>query len=58
MAILRAIDPPTPFASTKDLQAFLDRWEGTPEAAELQILQVDLQETRDELARRQGKNVS
>ena len=55
MATLPVIDAPTPFASTKDLQAFLDQWEGTPEADQFKILQVDLEVTREELARRAGK---
>ena len=58
MPVLPVIDPPGPFASTKDLQAFLDQWAGTPEADQLKILQVDLAVTREELARRAGKTGS
>ena len=52
MAVLPMIDTPTPFASTKELQDFLSRWEGTSEAQSLALLQVDLSMAREELARR------
>lgn len=58
MAVLPMIDMSTPFASTKELQDFLSRWEGTSEAQSLALLQVDLSMAREELARRAGKKAS
>ena len=58
MTVWPVIDPPGPFASTKDLRDFLDRWEGTREADKLKTLQTDLRVAREELARRGDKIVS
>ena len=58
MTVLPMIDTPTPFASTKELQDFLGRWEGTSEAQSLALLQMDLSMSREELARRAGKSAS
>ena len=58
MVALPVIDVPSPFASTKDLQGFLEQWEGTPEAQTWNFLQAGLSRTREELARRGDKIVS
>ena len=43
------IDPPGQFSPPKHLQAFLDQWEGKPEAKE-PGLALQLRQTRDALA--------
>jgi len=50
------IDSPSPFAPTKELQAFLDQWQASPKAKESGLL-LQVHQVQAELERRQWEGI-